>query len=573
MRQSPEAAARIALPPRTTDVTIADRGENQIDAASTSSATLGSFDYIIVGAGSAGCVLANRLSADPEVRVLLLEAGGPDDYFWISIPLGIFKTIGNPRTDWCYASEPEPGLDGRAIRVPRGKVLGGCSSINGMIHIRGQARDYEHWRALGNTGWGWEEVLPWFKRSEDFFRGADEMHGAGGEWRVEPPRTRWEILDAFREASAQTGIASSEDFNRGDNGGCGYPQVNQTRGVRLNTARAFLRHAMRRPNLRVVTHAHATSLEFDGRRAVGVAFRQGGTALRATADCEVILAAGAIGSPQLLQLSGIGPGGLLREHGIEVGHDLPGVGENLQDHLQVRMVWKVRNTPTINERANSLLGRLAMGLEYFLFKRGPLAMVPPQMCCFTSTDPSQRSPNVQYQVMPMSFDTFAEGPHPFPAFTTTMCNLRPASRGHVRIKGPDPGAHPAILHNYLESEEDRRTAVESMRLARRIVAAPALERFAPQEFRPGAGVQSDAELLAFARVNGTTVFHPSGTCKMGSDAMAVVDERLRVRGVAGLRVVDASIMPTLTSGNTQAPVIMIAEKACDMIRADRRARA
>ncbi len=514
-------------------------------------------------------MLANRLSADPQVRVLLLEAGGPDDYFWIPIPLGIFKTIGNPRTDWCYSSEPEPGLDSRAIRVPRGRMLGGCSSINGMIHIRGQARDYDHWRALGNAGWGWEEVLPWFRRSEDFFRGADEVHGEGGEWRVEELRTRWEILDAFRDASAQIGIASTEDFNRGDNDGCGYPHVNQTRGVRLNTARAFLRAAMRRPNLRVLTRAHATSLQFDGRRVVGVEFVHGGSPGHAAANCEVILAAGAICSPQLLQLSGIGPGALLHERGIEVRHDLPGVGENLQDHMQVRMVWKVRNTRTINERANSLMGRLGMGLEYFLTKRGPLTMVPPQMCCFTSTKASQQRPNVQFYVMPMSFDTFAEGPHPFPAFTTTMCTLRPASRGHVRIKSPDPHAHPAILHNYLESAEDQRTGVESMRLARRIVAAPALERFAPEEFRPGTQVQSDDDLLGFARGNGTTVFHPVGTCKMGNDAMAVVDERLRVRGLAGLRIVDASIMPTLTSGNTQAPVIMIAEKACDMIRADR----
>ena len=536
-----------------------------------SSSTLGSFDYIIVGAGSAGCVLANRLSADPGVRVLLLEAGGPDNDFWIPIPLGIFRTIGNPRTDWCFASEPEPGLNGRAVRVPRGKVLGGCSSINGMIHIRGQARDFDHWRALGNRGWGWEDVLPWFKRSEDFLRGADEVHGAGGEWRVEDLRTRWEILDAFRDAAAQIGIASSEDFNRGDNEGCGYAHVNQTRGVRLNTSRAFLRPAMQRPNLRVVTHAHVKSLSLEGRRAVGVEFAHGGTLGRAGARCEVILAAGAIGSPQLLQLSGIGPGALLRERGVEVRHDLSGVGENLQDHLQVRMVCKVRNTRTINERASSLMGRLGMGLEYFLFKRGPLTMVPPQMCCFTRSNPSHETPNIQYLVMPMSFDAFADGPHPFPAFTAAMCSLRPASRGHVRIKGPDVQTHPAITHNYLASEEDRRTAVESMRIARRIAAAPALARFAPEEFRPGPQARSDADLLEFARDNGNTVFHPVGTCRMGNDAMAVVDDRLRVRGLAGLRVVDASIMPTLTSGNTQAPIIMIAEKACDMIQADRRA--
>lgn len=516
-------------------------------------------------------MLANRLSTDPGVTVLLLEAGGPDDGFWIPIPLGIFKTIGDPHTDWCYTSEPEPGLNGRAIRIPRGKVLGGSSSINGMIHIRGQARDYDHWRDLGNAGWGWNEVLPWFKRSEDFFRGEDELHGSGGEWRVEELRTRWEILDAFGDAAAQIGIRPSEDFNRGDNDGCGYAHVNQTRGVRLNTARAFLRPAMRRPNLRVLTHAQVRSLNLEGQRAVGVEFWHGGTLAQAAARCEVILAAGAICSPQLLQVSGIGPGALLRERGVEVRHDLPGVGENLQDHLQVRMVCKVRNTHTLNERANGLMGRLGMGLEYFLFKRGPLSMVPPQMCCFTRSDPAHRTPNVQYLVMPMSFDSFAEGPHPFPAFTAAMCTLRPGSRGHVRIKGPDARAHPAIVHNYLASEEDRRTAVESMKLARRIAAAPALARFAPAEFRPGPQLQSDAELLDFARNNGNTVFHPVGTCKMGNDSMAVVDERLRVRGLAGLRVVDASIMPTLTSGNTHAPVVMIAEKACNMIRADRRA--
>jgi len=549
----------------------ARQGARLINATSTPAGAFDGFDYIIVGAGSAGCVLANRLSADPEVRVLLLEAGGSDDSRWISIPLGIFRTIGNPRTDWCFVSEPERSLNGRAIRVPRGKVLGGCSSINGMIHVRGQRRDFDHWRALGNVGWAWKEILPFFKRSEDFLLGADEMHGAGGEWRVEALRTRWEILDAFRDAAGQIGIGSSEDFNRGDNDGCGYAHVNQTRGVRLNTARAFLRPAMRRTNLRVLTHAHATALEFEGRRVVGVRFQHAGSPRRAAARCEVILAAGAIGSPQLLQVSGVGPAALLRDRGVEVRQDLPGVGENLQDHLQVRMVCKIRGTGTVNERAASLLGRLGMGLEYFLFKRGPLSMVPPQMCCFTRSNPSHETPNIQYLVMPMSFESFADGLHPFPAFTVAMCTLRPTSRGYVRIKDPDAQVHPAILHRYLASEDDRRTAVEAMRIARRIAAAPALQRFNPEEFRPGRALQSDAELLGFARENASTLFHPSGSCKMGNDTMAVVDERLRVRGVARLRVADASIMPTLTSGNTQAPVIMIAEKASDMMRSDRRA--
>jgi choline dehydrogenase-like flavoprotein len=530
----------------------------------------GTFDYVIVGAGSAGCVLANRLSADPDARVLLLEAGGRDNYIWIHIPIGYLYTQNNPRTDWCFKTEDEAGLGGRALNYPRGRVLGGCSSINGMIYMRGQARDYDQWRQLGNVGWAWDDVLPFFKRSEDQVRGADDMHGAGGELRVEEMRLSWEILDAFRAAAAEIGITPIDDFNRGDNAGCGYFQVNQRRGVRQNTAKAFLKPVQSRPNLRVITGAAAETIRLDGGRAVGVAFRKGGEACHAAARGEVIVAAGAIGSPQLLQLSGIGPGALLAEHAIAVRRELPGVGENLQDHLQLRMAYRVKHTRTLNERANSLVGRIGMGLEYALMKRGPLTMAPSQLGCFAKSDPARETPNLEYHVQPLSLDAFGEPPHPFPAFTASVCNVRPESRGHVRIKSPDPTAHPAIRPNYLASAEDQRVAVAAMRLTRRIVAQPALQRFEPDEFKPGPDYVSAGDLVRAAGAIGTTIFHPVGTCRMGSDAGAVVDDRLCVHGVGGLRVADASVMPTITSGNTNAPTIMIAEKAADMIRRDRR---
>ncbi|MDX1576321.1 MAG: GMC family oxidoreductase N-terminal domain-containing protein, partial [Kiloniellales bacterium] len=462
------------------------------------------------------------------------------------------------------------GLNGRALAYPRGRVLGGCSSINGMIYMRGQARDYDLWRQLGNTGWGWEDVLPLFTRPEDFYRGADEMHGAGGEWRVEDLRLSWEILDAFRDAAAEVGIPKTDDFNRGDNEGCGYFHVNQKRGVRWSTAKAFLRPALKRPNLRVLTHAQALRLRLDGRRATGVELRDKAGAAHVTARREVILAAGAIGSPQLLQLSGIGPGALLQDVGLPLVHELKGVGENLQDHLQIRTVFRVSGTRTMNERANSLVGRLAMGLEYVLFRRGPLTMAPSQLGAFAKSDPALETPDLEYHVQPLSLEKFGEPLHRFPAFTASVCNLRPESRGSVRIRSADPLAAPAIRPNYLATDRDRRVAAQAIRLTRRICAAPALSRFRPEEFKPGPQFTGDEELARAAGDIGTTIFHPVGTAKMGRDDTAVVDERLRVHGLEGLRVADASVMPTITSGNTNAPTMMIAEKAADMIREDRR---
>jgi choline dehydrogenase len=532
--------------------------------------SIGSFDYVIVGAGTAGCALANRLSADARRRVLLLEAGGKDDYFWIRVPVGYLFTQNNPRTDWCFKTAPEPGLNGRALNYPRGRVLGGCSSINGMIYMRGQARDYDQWRQLGNAGWGWDDVLPYFRKSEDQARGADDMHGAGGEWRVEDMRLSWEILDAFRAAAAEIGIPPVDDFNRGDNEGCGYFQVNQRRGTRWNTAQAFLAPARGRPNLTVLTHAQAKRIRIEGRRAVGIEFWQGEALKFAAASAEVVLAAGAIGSPQLLQLSGLGPAALLAAHGIAVVHDLPGVGENLQDHLQIRMAYKVKNTRTLNERANSLIGKAGMALDYFLFRRGPMTMAPSQLGAFARSDGARETANLEYHVQPLSLDRFGEPLHPFPAFTASVCNLRPESRGQVRIQSADARAQPLIRPNYLATQGDRRVVADAMRLTRRICAARALAPYEPEEFRPGPAAESDEELARAAGDIGTTIFHPVGTCKMGPDALAVVDERLRVRGVEGLRVVDASIMPTITSGNTNAPTLMIAEKGADMIAADAR---
>ena len=527
-------------------------------------------DFLIIGAGTAGCVLANRLSANPVHEVVLLEAGGKDDYFWINIPIGYLYTINNPRTDWCYTIEPDPGLNGRSIGYARGKVLGGCSSINAMIHMRGQQSDYDDWAAQGNRGWSWREVLPVFKRMEDYQHGADEYHGVGGELRVEERRVNWEILDAWRDAAVECGIPKIAEFNRGDNFGTAYFQMNQRRGVRWSAARAYLRPALKRPNLRVLTGAQAHKLCLETRDGVPVAtgvevnFQKQGLR-KISARRQVILAAGSIGSPQLLQVSGVGPGPLLQKHGIKVVHELPGVGENLQDHLQIRMIYKVHNTVTLNERANSLFGKVAMGMEYLLFRTGPLTMPPSQLGAFARSDPRQQSANIEWHVQPLSLEKFGDPPHKFSAITPSVCNLRPTSRGHVRIKSADPAVYPAITLNYLSTADDHAVAVAGMRFTRRIMRADALKIYSPEEWKPGLDVQSDQGLIKAAGDLGTTIFHPVSTCRMGSDPLAVVDDRLAVHGVANLRVIDASIMPRITSGNTNAPTAMIAEKGAEFI--------
>jgi choline dehydrogenase len=541
--------------------------------------TRGIYDYVIVGAGTAGCLLANRLSADPAVRVLLLEAGGKDDWIWIHIPVGYLYCIGSPRTDWCYRTEPCSGLNGRSILYARGKVLGGCSSINAMLYLRGQARDYDEWAAMGNPGWSWSDVFQVFKQTEDHYGGGSEIHGAGGEWRVEEQRLDWKVLHAWRDAAEQCGIPKIADFNGGDNFGSARFQVNQRTGVRWSASKAFLRPVMQRPNLTVLTDVLVTKIVLNTRdgahRAHGVEFSQGDEEFIVDAQCETILASGAINSPQLLQLSGIGPGRLLQQHGVDVRHELPGIGENLQDHLQLRMAFKVSGVPTLNEQANSWLGKARMGLQYALFRTGPLTMAPSQLGAFAKSDPAMTSANIEYHVQPLSLDKFGDPPHPFPAFTSSVCNLRPDSRGFVRIQSADPRQHPLIQPNYLSTDSDRRVAVDSLKLTRRIAAAPALGKYHPQEFMPGPSYASDEALVDAAGNIGTTIFHPVGTCKMGpsTDPRAVVDARLRVHGIEQLRVVDASIMPTITSGNTNSPTLMIAEHASRMIRQDRNKRA
>ncbi len=533
----------------------------------------GDFDYIIVGAGSAGCVLANRLSADPSKRVLLLEAGGRDNWIWFHIPVGYLYAIGNPRADWMFKTEPEPGLNGRSLNYPRGKVLGGSSAINGMIYMLGQATDYDQWRQLGLPGWSWDDVRPFFRKHVDHFIKGD-AHAAGGEWRVEQQRLSWEILEAFRAAAVQYGIPAVPDFNTGDNEGICYFHVNQRRGRRWSAARGFLRPVLHRQNLRVESGCLAEAIEFTGRRATGVRFRQNGALRSARARGEVILSAGAIGSPHLLLLSGVGPAAHLGEHSIPLLLDRPGVGANLQDHLQLRTIFKVSGVKTLNAMSASAFGKLTMGMDYVFRRRGPMTMAPSQLGAFTKSDPGQDRANIQYHVQPLSLDRFGEPLHAFPAFTASVANVRPTSRGTLSLRSGDPAAAPKIAPNYLSTPEDRRVAADSIRVTRAIVAQPALRKYAPVEYLPGAGVSSDDEaaLEKAAGDIGTTIFHPVGTARMGrdDDPRAVVDARLRVIGVDGLRVIDASVMPSITSGNTNSPTMMIAEKGAAMIVEDRR---
>jgi len=568
------------------------------------------FDYIIIGAGTAGCLLANRLSADATKRVLLIEAGRRDDYHWIHIPVGYLYCIGNPRTDWLFNTEPEAGLNGRSLRYPRGKTLGGCSSINGMIYMRGQSRDYDQWAKLtGDDTWAWDQSLPYFKLHEDHYKGANAHHGArgiapelmadagtpyrqvlrhrnsGGEWRVEKQRLRWDVLDAFSSAAQQAGIPASDDFNQGSNEGVGYFEVNQKAGWRWNTAKAFLRPmCYARPNFELWTSAQVANLVIEtqpdgSQRCTGVQVWASPGMVTATALGEVILSAGSIGSPQILQLSGIGPAALLQKHGIEVKHDAPGVGANLQDHLQIRAVFKVEGVKTLNTQANSLWGKAKIGLEYALKRTGPMSMAPSQLGAFTRSDPAQPYPNIEYHVQPLSLDSFGEPLHSFNAFTASVCNLNPTSRGTVTIKSGQFDVAPAIAPNYLSTEVDRKVAADSLRITRKIVAQQGLQKYKPQEVKPGIQYQTDDDLAKLAGDIATTIFHPVGTTKMGrdDDPMAVVDSRLRVRGpgglIAGLRVVDAGVMPLITSGNTNSPTLMIAEKAAQWIVEDAAQRA
>jgi len=532
------------------------------------------FDYVIVGGGTAGCLLANRLSADPAKRVCLLEAGGEDNWIWINIPVGYLYCIANPRTDWMFRTTKDAGLNGRDIHYARGRGLGGCSLINAMIYMRGQKRDYDQWAALtGDTAWSWESVLPYFRKHEDSHRGSGQFHGSGGEIRVEEQRLSWKILDQFAQAAEQAGIPRTPDFNTGNNAGSGRFEVTQKTGVRWHAGKAFIRPVRKRPNLVIRSLSQAVRLVFEGSRCVGVEVRNAGGTGPATwlarARDEVVLAAGSIGTPQLLQLSGVGAPALLARHGIAVTHALPGVGENLQDHLQLRMAFKVRGIKTLNTMANSLWGKAMMGLEYAFLRSGPLTMAPSQLGVFWRSSDEHETPNLQYHVQPLSLDKFGDPLHAFPAFTASVCNLRPSSRGHVRIRSNDPADKPEIHCNYLSTDADRKVAAAALRLTRRIVSMPALQAYQPQEFLPGPQVQTDADLARAAGDIGTTIFHPVGTCRMGmaDDALAVVDSRLRVIGLQGLRIADASVMPTITSGNTNAPTLMVAERAAAMMLA------
>jgi choline dehydrogenase-like flavoprotein len=531
----------------------------------------GDYDYIVVGAGSAGCVVANRLSTDRNNRVLVLEAGGNDNWIWFHIPVGYLFAIGNPRSDWMFETVREAGLNGRSLKYPRGKVVGGSSAINAMISMRGQASDYDHWRQLGLSGWGWDDVRPVFKRLDDHFMGESEHHGVGGEWRVEPPGVRWDILDSVAKAAVEMGIPMTPDFNTGDNTGVGYFHVNQKRGFRWSAARGFLKPILHRDNLRLETGVLVEKVLFDGKRAVGVRYRQHGRTVEARAKGEVILSAGSIGTPEILQRSGVGPAEWLGEFGIATVANRPGVGRNLQDHLQQRAIYRVHGTKTLNETYHSLVGRALMGLEYALFRRGPLTMAPSQLGIFTTSSPDFDRANIQFHVQPLSLDRFGDPLHRFPAITVSACNLRPTSRGTVRLRSADPLAKPVIAPNYLSTDEDRRVAADAIRVTRRLMKQTALGRFRPEEYLPGPSIgDNETDLAKAAGDIGTTIFHPVGTAKMGleHDPLAVVDQNLRVIGLEGLRVIDASVMPSITSGNTNTPTIMIADKGAQCVLSD-----
>jgi len=525
------------------------------------------YDYIIIGAGSAGCVLANRLSEESDKRILLIEAGGPDINPWIHIPVGYFKTMHHPATDWCYKTEPDEGIAGRSLQWPRGKVLGGSSSLNGLLYVRGHAKDYDHWADLGNKGWSFDEVLPYFKKSEDQERGQSKFHGVGGPQKVSDLRLRRPIAEFFIKAAIQSGIPFNEDYNAENQEGVAYFQQTAYKGFRWSTAKGFLKPARKRANLEVVSRAQVTRLVLDGNKAVGVEYIKKGKLITVETSREVILSAGAIGSPQLLQLSGIGPAELLKKVDVPLVKDLTGVGKNLQDHLQIRLVFKT-SLRTLNDEVNSLFKQGWVGLKYILTRTGPLTLAASQVTVFTKSNPSVQRPDIQFHMQPLSADKPGDGAHKFSAFTSSVCQLRPYSRGYLEIKSNDPLQYPAIHPNYLSDERDQKVAVDAIKVARRISEADALAPHIIDEYVPGRQYQTDEELLEAARLYSQTIYHPAGTCKMGQDDTAVVDERLRVHGIEGLRVVDASIMPEIISGNTNAPTIMIAEKAADMIKED-----